>query len=91
MHRTSSIRLPDRPQNYHPWDFYLSRARLARRGFKVLVVLDRFEMPLTRAWEPVRLSRAKAGRHHISVDLLDRMGLKVHGALNQTDRTFHVK
>ena len=72
-------------------DFYLSRARLARRGFKVLVVLDRFEMPLTRAWEPVRLSRAKAGRHHISVDLLDRMGLKVHGALNQTDRTFHVK
>jgi len=72
-------------------DFYLSSAKLARRGFKVLVVLDRYEMPLTKTWEPLRLHRAKAGRHHIHVDLLDRMGLKVHGPLNRTDRTFSVR
>jgi len=70
-------------------DFYLSHAKLGRRSYKVRVVLDRAELQLVKAWEPRRLPRLRPGRHHISIDLLDRRALKVPGALNRTDRTFH--
>ncbi len=70
-------------------DFYLSRAKLGRRSYKVRVVLDRAELQLIKAWQPRRLPRLRPGRHHISIDLLDRRALKVPGALNRTDRAFH--
>lgn len=70
-------------------DFYLSHAKLGRRSYKVRVVLDRAELQLVKAWEPRRLPRLRPGRHHISIDLLDRRALKVPGALNRTDRAFH--
>jgi hypothetical protein len=69
-------------------DFYLSNARLSRRSYKVRVVLDRKELQLVKAWEPRRLPRLRPGRHHLSIDLLDRRALKVPGTLNRTDRTF---
>jgi len=69
-------------------DFYLSNARLNRRSYKVRVVLDRKELQLVKSWEPRRLPRLRPGRHHLSIDLLDRRALKVPGALNRTDRTF---
>jgi hypothetical protein len=70
-------------------DFYLWHAKLGRRSYKVRVVLDRAELQLVKAWEPRRLPRLRPGRHHISIDLLDRRALKVPGALNRTDRAFH--
>jgi hypothetical protein len=70
-------------------DFYLSHVKLGRRSYKVRVVLDRAELQLVKAWEPRRLPRLRPGRHHISIDLLDRRALKVPGALNRTDRAFH--
>jgi len=69
-------------------DFYLSHAKLDRRSYKVRIVLDRAELQLVKSWEPKRLPRLRPGRHHISIDLLDRRALKVPGALNRTDRTF---
>jgi len=70
-------------------DFYLSHAKLGRRSYKVRVVLDRAELQLIKSWEPKRLPRLRPGRHHISIDLLDRRALKVPGGLNRTDRAFH--
>jgi hypothetical protein len=70
-------------------DFYVSHTKLGRRSYKVRVVLDRAELQLVKAWEPRRLPRLHPGRHHISIDLLDRRALKVPGALNRTDRAFH--
>jgi hypothetical protein len=70
-------------------DFYLSNAKLARRGDKLRVVLDKRELPLVTEWKPQRLRRAKAGRpHKITIDLLNRKGLKVKNAVNRTDRAF---
>ena len=71
-------------------DFYLSHAKLGRRSYKVRVVLDRAELQLVKAWHPRRLPRLRPGRHHITIDLLDRMAVKVPGALNRTDRAFQV-
>lgn len=71
-------------------DFYLSGAKLARRGDKVRVVLDKRELPLATEWKPVPLKRARAGAHRITIDLLDRRGLKVKNAVNRTDRNFIV-
>jgi len=71
-------------------DFYLSHAKLGRRSYKVRVVLDRAELQLVKAWRPRRLPRLRPGRHHITIDLLDRMAVKVPGALNRTDRAFQV-
>jgi hypothetical protein len=71
-------------------DFYLSGAKLARRGDKVRVVLDKRELPLTTDWKPLPLKRARGGSHKITVDLLDRRGLKVKNAVNRTDRAFAV-
>ena len=65
-------------------------AKLDRRSYKVRVVLDRAELQLIKAWEPRRLPRLHPGRHHITVDLLDRMAVKVPGPLNRTDRAFQV-
>jgi hypothetical protein len=70
-------------------DFYLSNARLSRRSYKVYVELDRAELQLVKSWEPRRLPRLRPGRHHIIVDLLDRMAQQVHGPVNRTTRTFH--
>jgi len=69
-------------------DFYLSNVRLGRRGDKVLVVLDRRELPLITEWKPLPLRRAHGGKHWLSVDLLSRKGLKVHNVANRTDRAF---
>ena len=76
------------PQRAPVLDFYLSGARLARRGDKVRVVLDRRELPLTTDWKPLPLKRARGGAHRITVDLLDRRGLKVKNVVNRTDRAF---
>lgn|GEM_PF-1585383 len=67
-------------------DFYLSNARLARRGDKIRLVLDRRELPLGVKWEPIALRLRGAGPHKLSIDLLDRRGRKVKNALNRTDR-----
>jgi len=70
-------------------DFYLSGAKLARRGDKVRVVLDKRELPLITDWKPLPLKRAaRAGAHKITIDLLDRRGTKVKNAVNRTDRVF---
>src|SRR6185295_3748211 len=69
-------------------DFYLSNAKLGRRGDKVLVVLDKRELPLVTDWKPLPLRRAPSGKHWLSVDLLSRKGLKVHNVANRTDRAF---
>ena len=71
-------------------DFYVSHAKLDRRGYKVRVVLDRAELQLIKAWESRRLPRLHPGRHHITIDLLDRMAVKVPGPVNRTDRAFQV-
>jgi hypothetical protein len=72
-------------------DFYLANGKLARRGDKVRVVLDRRELPLITDWKPLRLRRAHAGPHKVTIDLLNRRGLKVKNAVNRTDSAFTVK
>jgi len=71
-------------------DFYLSNGKLGRRGDKILIVLDRRELPLITDWKPHPLRRAHKGTRRVSIDLLNRKGLKVHNAVNQTDRVFTV-
>jgi hypothetical protein len=69
-------------------DFYLANAKLARRGDKLRIVLDRRELPLMTEWKPQHLRRARAGRHRLTIDLLNRRGLMVKNAINRTDRVF---
>ena len=71
-------------------DFYLANAKLARRGDKVRIVLDRRELPLITEWKPQHLHRARAGTHKVTVDLLNRRGLKVKNAVNRSDRVFTI-
>lgn len=71
-------------------DFYLSNARVARRGDKIRIVLDKRELPLITEWKPQPLRRAHSGTHHLTIDLLNRKGLKVKNAVNRTDRAFTV-
>ena len=71
-------------------DFYLTNGKLGRRGDKILIVLDRRELPLITDWKPHPLRRAHRGTRRISIDLLNRKGVKVHNAVNQTDRVFTV-
>ena len=78
------------PQSAPVLDFFLSGARLARRGDKLRIVLDRRELPLATEWKPLLLRRAHGGAHKITIDLLDRRGLKVRNAVNRTDRGFDV-
>jgi hypothetical protein len=72
-------------------DFYLSHGKLARRGDKLRIVLDRRELPLIIDWKPQHLRRAHKGTHHVTIDLLNRRGLMVKNAVNRTDRVFVVK
>ena len=67
-------------------DVFVKGADLSRRGYKVRVVLDRRELPLLTEEKPVRL-RAKAGKHRLTVDLLDKRGTKVQPQ-DRTDRMF---
>jgi hypothetical protein len=69
-------------------DFYLSNSKLARRGDKLKVILDRRELPLVTEWKPQHLRRARVGPHKLTIDLLNRKGLKVKNAVNRTDRAF---
>lgn len=69
-------------------DFYLSNVKLGRRGDKLRVVLDKRELPLVTEWKPQHLRRAHPGPHKITIDLLNRRGLKVKNAANRTDRSF---
>lgn len=69
-------------------DFYLSNAKVARRGDKIRIVLDKRELPLITEWKPQPLRRAHGGTHHLTIDLLNRKGLKVKNAVNRTDRAF---
>jgi hypothetical protein len=79
------------PQRDRPvLDFYLANGRLARRGDKLRIVLDRRELPLIVEWKPQRLRRARGGTHKVTIDLLNRRGLKVKNAVNRTDRVFEV-
>jgi hypothetical protein len=80
-----AVRFVDKPV----LDFYLSNAKLARRGDKLRVVIDRRELPLVTEWKPQHLRKARAGASHkLSIDLLNRKGLKVKNAINRTDRVF---
>ncbi len=72
-------------------DFYLSNAKLGRRGDKVRIVLDRRELPLITDWKPHLLRGARGGAHRISIDLLSRKGVKVNNVLNRSDRVFTVE
>jgi hypothetical protein len=72
-------------------DFYLANGKLARRGDKMRIVLDRRELPLATEWKPIPLRRAKHGTHRLTIDLLNRKGLKVKNAVNRTDRVFTVE
>jgi hypothetical protein len=54
----------------------------------VRVVLDKKELQLVNAWRPRPLGKLRPGAHHITIDLLDRLALKVPGPLNRTDRRF---
>jgi hypothetical protein len=69
-------------------DFYLSNVKLGRRGDKLRLVLDKRELPLVTEWKPQHLRRAHPGPHKITIDLLNRRGLKVKNAFNRTDRAF---
>ena len=69
-------------------DFYLANAKLARRGDKVRIVLDKRELPLITEWKPQHLRRARGGTHKVTIDILNRKGLKVKNAVNRTDRVF---
>ena len=69
-------------------DFYLANAKLARRGDKIRIVLDRRELPLITEWKPQHLRRARSGVHKLTIDILSRKGLKVKNAVNRTDRVF---
>ncbi len=69
-------------------DFYLSNARVARRGDKIRIVLDKRELPLITDWKPQPLHRARRGKHLVTIDLLNRKGDKVKNAVNRTDRAF---
>jgi hypothetical protein len=69
-------------------DFYISNAKLGRRGEKIRIVLDRRELPLITEWKPLLLRRARIGMHRISIDLLSRRGVKVSNVVNRTDRVF---
>jgi len=71
-------------------DFYLSNARVGRRGDKVRIVLDRRELPLVTEWRPQSLRRAH-GTHRIVMDLLNRKGLRVTNAINETARVFTIE
>jgi hypothetical protein len=71
-------------------DFYLSNARVGRRGDKVRIVLDRRELPLVTEWKPQSLRRAH-GTHRVVIDLLNRKGLRVTNAINETGRVFTVE
>ena len=70
-------------------DFYLANGKLARRGDKVRIVLDRRELPLITEWKPQHLRRAHGGMHRVTIDLLNRRGLKVKNAVNRSDREFN--
>ena len=72
-------------------DFYLSNAKLGRRGDKIRIVLDRRELPLITDWKPDPLRRARGGAHRLSIDLLSRKGVKVNNVVNRTDRVFSVE
>jgi hypothetical protein len=72
-------------------DFYLSNAKLGRRGDKVRIVLDRRELPLIVDWKPHPLRGARGGAHRISIDLLSRKGVKVNNVVNRSDRVFTVE
>jgi hypothetical protein len=76
------------PRPHVQLDFFLSAARLVRRGYRVRVVIDKKEYPTIRSWKPLRLDRLKPGVHQATIDLLDRRGTKTHTALNRTDRVF---
>ena len=65
----------------------LERA-VSRRGDKIRIVLDKRELPLITEWKPQALRRAHSGTHHLTIDLLNRKGLKVKNAVNRTDRAF---
>ena len=72
-------------------DFYVSNGKLGRRGDKVRIVLDKRELPLITEWKPLPMRRAhKGARRVITIDLLNRRGLKVNNAVNRTDRVFTV-
>ncbi|GAC1345774.1 MAG: hypothetical protein NVSMB23_22370 [Myxococcales bacterium] len=79
---------PDQADGRRVLDFYLSNAKLVRRGYRVRVVIDKKEYPTVRAWKPVRLDRLRPGTHHVTIDLLDRRGNKVRSLHARTDRTF---
>jgi hypothetical protein len=79
------------PRPHVQLDFFLSAARLVRRGYRVRVVIDKKEYPTIRSWKPLRLDRLKPGVHHATIDLLDRRGTKTHTALNRTDRVFLIR
>jgi hypothetical protein len=72
-------------------DFYLSNAKLGRRGDKIRIVLDRRELPLLTDWKPHPLRQARGGAHRISIDLLSRKGVKVNNVVNRSDRVFTVE
>ena len=90
----TEARVPDPPPpplpgaNRPVLDFYLANARVARRGDKIRIVLDKRELPLITEWRPQPLHRAHAGTHAVTIDLLNRKGLKVKNAVNRTDRVF---
>jgi hypothetical protein len=71
-------------------DFYFANGKLGRRGDKVKIVLDRRELPLITDWRPQPLRRAHRGTRRITIDLLNRRGLKVNNVVNRTDRVFTV-
>jgi hypothetical protein len=82
--------LPSPGANRPVLDFYFRNGQLGRRGDKVQIVLDRRELPLITEWKPHRLQRARKGTRRITIDLLNRKGLKVNNAVNRTDRVFTV-
>jgi len=69
-------------------DFYFANGKLGRRGDKVKIVLDRRELPLITDWKPHPLRRGHRGTRRITIDLLNRRGVKVNNVVNQTDRVF---
>jgi hypothetical protein len=71
-------------------DFYFANGKLGRRGDKVKIVLDRRELPLITDWKPQPLRRVHRGTRRVTIDLLNRRGVKVNNVVNRTDRVFTV-
>ncbi len=72
-------------------DFWLTKAKLGPKAYKVRMTVDGKEWPLITVWKPLWLEGLAPGEHKVALDLLDKKGNAVENVFNHTERTFTVK